>query len=70
MSTKTGLPTTVNVPMNASAEVTSLIGVLRQMSAIRVFCLRGELSVYVLVGRYSTGGTSGWCGLLGLGVQS
>ncbi|KAI0661248.1 hypothetical protein C8Q70DRAFT_1052352 [Cubamyces menziesii] len=70
ISPKTHLPATVNAPEAATAEVTSFIGLLRQMSAIRVFCLQGELSVYVLVGRYSADSLSGWCGLLGLGVQS
>lgn len=70
ISPKTHLPATVNAPGAATAEVTSFIGLLRQMSAIRVFCLQGELSVHVLVGRYSADSLSGWCGLLGLGVQS
>ncbi|KAI0331036.1 hypothetical protein GY45DRAFT_1336489 [Cubamyces sp. BRFM 1775] len=70
ISPKTGLPVTVNASANATAEVTSLFGLLRQMSAIRAFCVPGELSIYILIGRYGTGSLSGWSGLLGLGVQS
>ncbi|CDO72769.1 hypothetical protein BN946_scf184994.g22 [Trametes cinnabarina] len=70
LSTATGLPTTVNGPSTPNDDLSRLRQLLDRLSACRVFCLRGDLSIYILIGHYESEGHSGWAGLLGLGVES
>ncbi|KAI9066624.1 hypothetical protein FKP32DRAFT_363647 [Trametes sanguinea] len=70
ISQRTGLPTTVHVPASPSSNVSRFRELLGKLSACRVFCVHGGLSVYILLGRYEAERHSGWAGLLGLGVES
>ncbi|KAI8969579.1 hypothetical protein BD414DRAFT_541044 [Trametes punicea] len=70
VSPMTGLPATVNVSSSTDADLLQLRELLHRLSTVRVFCLHGEYSLYILLGHYDAEGHSGWAGLLGLGVQS
>ncbi|KAI0768655.1 hypothetical protein BD413DRAFT_560294 [Trametes elegans] len=70
VAAETGLPVTVNGAIGASAEVKRLQDLLLRLEDRRVFSVSGEVTVYVLLGRYDTGDRPAWTGLLGLGVQS
>ncbi|KAL7281187.1 hypothetical protein ACG7TL_004495 [Trametes sanguinea] len=70
ISQRTGLPTTVHGPPTPSSDVSRLRELLQRLSGCRIFCVHGDLSVYVLLGRYESEGQSSWAGLLGLGVES
>ncbi|KAI0356308.1 hypothetical protein OH77DRAFT_1520368 [Trametes cingulata] len=70
ISPHSGLPATVHIPGGASAEVARLRQLLDRLADPRIFRVRADVSLYLLLGRYEAGAVAGWAGLLGLGIES